>query len=86
VSPAPLHGLCALTPPAGIFLYLALVMIIPELYRAQAILNEQVHPRAKQRRLAVMAWTVVGIVIMGLLTLMPHSHGHSESGGGGHAH
>jgi len=64
-----LHATTYLLPFAsGLFLYLALASLLPELYNT--------HDTKRLARSFV--WFSVGVGLMALLLLMPHSHGHDE--------
>lgn len=69
---------------AGLFCYISLGQLLPEISR---IHNE--HNHGASRKLVSLGFFGLGCLIIGLLQLYPHSHGHSESGGAvddGHGH
>lgn len=69
---------------SGLFLYLALAGIIPELMAStKSAGNRQ---QRFQKGVSAICWILVGIGIMALLLLMPEAHNHGGAGHDDHGH
>ncbi len=91
----------ALPFAGGVFLYLALSGVVPEMQRYIATEEAEEEANAKANRpsgrcqccgfVASMTFLAgvgicIGIALMGVLTLMPHSHGEGHDHGDEHDH
>ena len=75
---------CAPRRLDGTYLYLGASETIP---KALALSDGQSFNEVKVHYLNVLAWFIIGAILVGLI-LLDHEHceGEAEEGGGGHAH